>query len=145
MDLWHEIFIYQESKRRRDRIFRCKMEQTYLIAEERLGMRGRMISFSKSGYVQKNPDNLVVFNSNVCIDDGKIWFGDLDVSLSYNTLSGLSKELGKTVYVLTEMDGRFENEENPRLGGAVIKFFPEGGHELTSALSYYKKFNLKNQ
>lgn len=120
-------------------------EHLYKIAEEHLGMGGKMISFSKSGYVQKNPDNLVVFNSNVCTDEGKIWFGDLDVTISYNTLSGLSKELGKTVYVLTEMDGRFENEENPRLGGAVIKFFPEGGHKLTSALSYYKKFNLKNQ
>ena len=121
------------------------MKQLYSIAEEKLGTKGKMISASKSGYIQKNPDNLVVFNSNVCIEEGKIWFGDLDVSLSYDTLSDLSKELGKTVYVLTEMDGRFENEENPRLGGAVIKFFPEGGHELTSALFNYKKFNLKNQ
>lgn len=121
------------------------MEQIYFIAEEKLGTRGKMISSSKSGYVQKNPDNLAVFNSNVCIEEGKIWFGDLDVTVSYEALSDLAKELDKTVYVLTEMDGRFENEENPRLGGAVIKFFPEGGHELTSALSHYKKFTLKNQ
>lgn len=121
------------------------MEQIYLIAEEKLGMRGRMISFSKSGYVQKNQDNLVVFNSNVCIDEGKIWYGDLDVTLSYDSLSDLAKETGKTVYVLTEMDGRFENEENPRINSAVVKFHPEGGHEVTNPLSHYKKFTLKNQ
>jgi hypothetical protein len=121
------------------------MEQLYLIAEKKLGTKGKMISASKSGYVQRNPENLVVFNSNVCTDEGKIWFGDLDITLSYDSLSSLAKELGKTVYVLTEMDGRFENEASPRLGGSVIKFFPEGGHELTSALSNYKKFNLKNQ
>ena len=120
-------------------------EDLYKIAEEHLGMRGKMISSSKSGYVKRNPDNLVVFNSNVCTDEGKIWYGDLDVTLSYDALSDLARETGKTVYVLTESDGRFENEERPRLGGSVIKFFPEGGHELTPAFSQYKKFNLKNQ
>jgi hypothetical protein len=120
-------------------------EDQYKIAEERLGMRGKMISFSKSGYAKKNPDNLIVFNSNVCTDEGKIWYGDLDVTLSYDALSDLAKETDKTVYVLTEMDGRFENEEKPLLDRAVVKFLPEGGHEVTSSLSYYKKFNLKNQ
>ena len=62
-------------------------EHLYKIAEEHLGMRGKMISFSKSGYAQKNPDNLVVFNSNVCTDEGKIWYGDLDVTLSYDAVS----------------------------------------------------------
>lgn len=120
-------------------------EDLYKIAEEHLGMRGKMISFSKSGYVQKNPENLAIFNSNVCTDGGKIWYGDLDVTLSYESLSDLAKEIGKTVYVLTEMDGRFENEEIPLLSQAVVKFLPEGGHEVTSPLSYYKKFNLRNQ
>jgi ABC-type molybdate transport system substrate-binding protein len=120
-------------------------EPLYKIAEEHLGMRGKMISFSKSGYAQKNPDNLVVFNSNVCTDEGKVWYGDLDVTLSYDSLSDLAKETGKTVYVLTESDGRFENEETPLLNRAVVKFLSEGGHEVTSPLSYYKKFNLKNQ
>ena len=120
-------------------------EDLYKIAEEHLGMRGKMISFSKSGYVKKNPENLAIFNSNVCTDGGKIWYGDLDVTLSYESLSDLAKEIGKTVYVLTEMDGRFENEETPLLSQAVVKFLPEGGHEVTSPLSYYKKFNLRNQ
>ena len=115
------------------------------IAEEHLGFSGKMISFSKSGYVRKNPDNLVVFNSNVCTDEGRIWHGDIDVTLSYDSLSDLARETGKTVYVLMEMDGRFENEETPLLKKAIVQFPPEGGHNLTSSLSYYEKFNLKNK
>ena len=121
------------------------MEQNYSIAEKHLGMTGRMISFSKSGYSQKNPGNLVVFNSNVCVEEGKIWYGDIDITVSYDSLSGLAKETGKTVYVLREMDGRFENEKSPLLRRAVIKFFPDGGHDILENLSYHKKFNLKNQ
>lgn len=120
-------------------------EDLYKISEEHLGMRGKMISFSKSGYAKRNPENLAIFNSNVCVEEGKIWYGDLDVTVSYDSLSDLARELGKTVYVLTEMDGRFENEKTPLLSQAVVKFLPEGGHEVTSPLSYYKKFNLRNQ
>ena len=120
-------------------------EHLYKIAEEHLGFSGKMISFSKSGYVRKNPDNLVVFNSNVCTDEGRIWHGDIDVTLSYDSLSDLARETGKTVYVLMEMDGRFENEETPLLKKAIVQFPPEGGHNLTSSLSYYEKFNLKNK
>ena len=120
-------------------------EPLYKIAEEHLGFSGRMISFSKSGYIRKNPDNLVVFNSNVCTDEGRIWHGDIDVTLSYDSLSDLARETGKTVYVLMEMDGRFENEETPLLKKAIVQFPPEGGHNLTSSLSYYEKFNLKNK
>ena len=120
-------------------------DQALEIAEKHLGHRGKMISFSKSGYAKKFPDNLVIFNSNVCTKEGKIWYGDIDVTLSYDSLSDLARETGKTVYVLTEMDGRFENEESPLLKEAIIQFLPEGGHDLTSSLSYYKKSNLKNQ
>ena len=121
------------------------MKPIYSTAEEKLGMCGKMISFSKSGYLERNPENLVIFNSNVCVDEGKIWYGDIDITLSYDRLSELSKELGKTVYVLTEMAGRFENEENPLLKEAIVQFFPDGEHKLTESLSYYKKFKLRNQ
>jgi len=118
-------------------------DQALEIAEKHLGHRGKMISFSKSGYAKQFSDNLVIFNSNVCTKEGKIWYGDIDVTLSYDSLSDLARETGKTVYVLTEVDGRFENEESPLLKKAIIQFLPEGGHDLTSSLSYYKKFNLK--
>jgi len=121
------------------------MNQIYLTARKKLGPEGKMISHSKSSYIQGNPENLVIFNSNVCIDEGKIWFGDIDITIEYDSLSDLAMEIDKTVYVLREMDGRFENEETPLLGMSVIKFLPKGGHELSDSLVNYKKFNLKNQ
>ena len=37
-------------------------------------MTGRMISGSKSGYKERHPDNLIVFNANIIIESkGKIW------------------------------------------------------------------------
>ena len=39
-------------------------------------IEGRMISASKSGYMKRHPDNLVLFNANVFDEDNKkIWWG----------------------------------------------------------------------
>nr|HPI82220.1 hypothetical protein [Candidatus Paceibacterota bacterium] len=44
-------------------------------------MMGRMISGSKSGYRDRYPENLVVFNANIVTKKrGKVWHGDLDVT-----------------------------------------------------------------
>ena len=120
-------------------------DQSIEIAEKHLGYRGKMISSSKSGYMKRFPENLVIFNSNVCTEEGKIWYGDMDITLSYKDLTNLSKELGKIVYVLRELDGRFENEETPRNERAIVKFFPEGGHKVDELVESTGKFNIKNQ
>lgn len=73
---------------------------------------GRMISGSKSGYREKYPDHLVVFNANIVTESrGKVWYGDLDLTLDTPKLVEVSKELGEPMYVLREMDARFENED----------------------------------
>ena len=120
-------------------------DQALEIAEKHLGRCDKMISFSKSGYIKRLPENLVVFNSNVCTKGGKIWYGDMDITLSYNDLSDLSKDLNETIYVLTEMDGRFENEEVPRTERAIVRFFPEGGHRVDEMIESTGKFKIKNQ
>lgn len=72
---------------------------------------GRMISMSKSGYRDKNPDNLVVFNANIFVlGEGKIWYGDLDITKERTVLEDIAKELGKDLFILREMDGRFGKE-----------------------------------
>jgi hypothetical protein len=72
---------------------------------------GRMISHSKSGYRDKFPDNEVYFNSNIFVlGEGKIWYGDIDVTKERDKLENIAKEIGKDLYILREMDGRFENE-----------------------------------
>lgn len=100
-------------------------------ASKILGPCGAIISGSKSGYVERNPDNLAVFNSNICTEEGKIWWGDLDVTLSQSKLSDLAFEIEEDIYVLYEMDGRFENESSPKIGNFVAKFFYDGGFELS--------------
>lgn len=71
-----------------------------------------MISHSKSGYRDKFPENEVYFNANIFVlGEGKIWYGDLDVTKDMDKLENIAKELGKDLYILREMDGRFGNEE----------------------------------
>lgn len=90
------------------------------IAVKHLGPVGTMISASKSTYRDRFPAHVVVFNGNVCTEEhGKIWFGDLDVTKSQKKLRALAEELGCTVFVLREMDGRFQNEHKPLLENAV--------------------------
>jgi hypothetical protein len=91
-----------------------------------LGWPGHIVSGSKSCYRENNPGNLVIFNSNVCTDEGKIWWGDIDITLSKDELSEIAIAEGKTIYVLYEMDGRFENEDSPKLNQAVVRFLPDG-------------------
>jgi len=84
-----------------------------------LGPVNQLISSSKSGYHRAFPEHLVLFNSNVCTrEHGKIWHGDLDVTASREDIRALARGLGVMVYVLREMDGRFENALAPRLDRA---------------------------
>lgn len=77
-------------------------------------MTGRMIAGSKSTYLACYPNNNVIFNANIIMKSrGKIWYGDLDLTLDGEVLQKIASELGEPLYILREMDGRFENEEKP--------------------------------
>jgi len=71
----------------------------------------RMISGSKSGYMNSNSGNEVYFNANVFVlGEGKIWYGDLDITKDREKLENVASNLGKDLYILRERDGRFGNE-----------------------------------
>jgi hypothetical protein len=79
----------------------------------------RMISHSKSYYMDRKEHkyNTIIFNANVFIylngKGLKIWFGDLNLSKEDgHILKEISEKMGTTLYVLNEMSGRFENENN---------------------------------
>lgn len=81
------------------------------ITEKELGTCGRMVSDSKSGYRQANPNHFVVFNANVCTkEDGKIWYGDVDITLDEGKLKEIATVLNKEVFVLHERDCRFDDD-----------------------------------
>lgn len=75
---------------------------------------GRMICGSKSTYREKHPEHLVIFNANIVTEKrNKIWFGDLDVTLDFDNLKNVADILQEDLYILYEMDARFENEDKP--------------------------------
>lgn len=81
------------------------------IFTERGFLNGRLISGSKSFYREKNPDNEVYFNANIFVlGEGKIWYGDIDVTLERESLEEIAREIGKDLFILRESDGRFQNE-----------------------------------
>jgi len=95
------------------------------LAIKHIGYPGRMISGSKSAYWRANPNNLVIFNAVICLEDGsRIWCGDLDLSEDEPLVAGFAQSLGKDILVLYESDGRWE--EVPHLHRAVIRFDSEG-------------------
>jgi endonuclease/exonuclease/phosphatase family metal-dependent hydrolase len=65
----------------------------------------------------------------------KIWYGDLDLTLDLPKLLELSREIGLDVLVLWEWDGRFENEEKPRVDSSVLRVRPDGTHKLGERLT----------
>jgi hypothetical protein len=84
---------------------------------------GRMISGSK-----RAPEgHICVWNANVCTRRrGKIWYGDLDLTVDAEDLKALAKQQGETVFVLRELAARFETEQNPRFQYAVAIIEPSG-------------------
>ena len=93
-----------------------------------LGMQGKIFG-SKSMYHEEYPDTLVIFNANICTPDGKkIWYGDIDVTKDSKKLKKVASTLKKELYVLREMDARFENEEKPLVNKYVYKTDGDSDH-----------------
>ena len=96
-----------------------------------LGEPGRLISLSKSAYQEAWPDNLVVFNANVCVGDRKVWYGDIDLTRGgEDELRTLAEASGQTVHLLYEWDGRFEHEQSPATESAVFSVAPSGHYQF---------------
>lgn len=115
------------------------------LLNQTLGTPGRMISSSKSGYLENNPNHVPVFNANVCTRQlGKFWFGDIDLTLDKTKLANLAIGLEQDVYVLSEMDARFEREETPAFEKAAVIFKPNGTWEVPNDSSYLHIINQEN-
>lgn len=108
--------------------------------EKILGFCGAMLSSSKSGYVDKHLTNLVSFNANLVTADGKkIWYGDLDVTKCEDKLIECAKALDTTIFVLSEMDARFQNEDDPKIERALYIADKRGGVVGPRYARYFKR------
>ena len=95
---------------------------------------GQMISGSKTLYRNMFPKHMVCFNGNIFVEGlGKVWWGDIDVTLSKAVLRKVAYDNQVTLYVLREMEGRFENEDRPdnELKGAAAAIFEPLSKQLT--------------
>jgi hypothetical protein len=71
---------------------------------------GRMISAHKIS----PKGEFCVWNANVIAESsGKVWFGDLNITKDATKLKEVAIEIGEKLFVLREMDARFETESDP--------------------------------
>ena len=111
------------------------------VIEKYLGSQGRMISASKGRYRKEKIRNLVIFNANIVDSMGiKIWHGDIDITEDRHQLWGASDELKERLFILYEMDARFENEAEPKTSEyAYYVDAPQGTHNVgRGLLEYYE-------
>lgn len=123
------------------------IDEIYKVLSETLGLNGRMLSGSKSTYYNMYPDHITVFNANIVVklDTGefeKIWYGDVDITLDENALKSVALDAGCELYVLYEMDGRFEFEDSPRIDNYV---FMTNGIESIMPEGEYNKFTRNEE
>jgi hypothetical protein len=82
----------------------------YKLFEKRNWYCGRMLSGSKVS----PKGHKCVWNSNVVTkSQGKVWFGDVDITTDAPLLKEIAAEAGEPLYVLREMDCRFETANDP--------------------------------
>lgn len=108
-------------------------KRTQEIAIKHLGHMGAFLSGSKrapEGFVVVWNANVVIFHKGETI---KIWYGDINISVSEGKIRALSEELEKNVYILREHDCRFETENSPNLRKAVYVHNTDGSIENVAA------------
>ena len=91
------------------------------VAVKHLGPYPAMLDGDKMQYRKENPNSTVLYNGNVVTRTAKVWYGDIDVTKNIENLTALARELGESVYVLREMDARFDTHDNPNFENAVFE------------------------
>lgn len=86
-----------------------------------LGYPGKLLDQDKSSYKAKHPSHQVYHNANIFVvkktglfgkkEVEKVWYGDIDVTLYEKDLKEIADKTKTDIYILREMDGRFENED----------------------------------
>lgn len=108
------------------------------VIYDKLGIAGKIITMSKTTYRNQNESNLVFFNANICVNKEKVWWGDLDITKSRAVLHEIAKNTNADIYVLQEMDARFENEKGPEIKKFVYRANANGSETLGESIkSYY--------
>ena len=88
--------------------------ECYVIFATNNLQMGRIISGSPGAYCKEHQGELVIFNANVITKKhGKIWYGDLNITLEFDNLKNIADQIGEDLYILMEGDARFGYEKQP--------------------------------
>jgi hypothetical protein len=69
---------------------------------------------SKSAYRLLHPRNIFIPNANIFSrNQGKIWWGDLDLEKDKAALENIAQRLRRRLYVMDELDGRWQRAPLP--------------------------------
>ena len=114
--------------------------QQHEIINKHLGFPGVMLSGSKNAPKSKFGTHLVVWNSNIVVEGyGKVWYGDFDITRDEKILQAVARDLGRRIYVLREMDGRFENDKSPKIERAIYVTDGDVGMIGEESAVYYSR------
>jgi hypothetical protein len=113
------------------------LDEIVKLLNENLGFYGTMISGSKTGYSLARPKNFAIFNANICTEKQKIWYGDIDLTLSKDKLVEISKTTDTDLYVFYEHDARFDKENDFELEKAAVVFYKDGTFKIRENLQKY--------
>lgn len=121
-----------------------KQDQITETCIEHLGYLSKLLG-SKSGYSKLHPKHVVIFNSNLYVEENgeyvKCWYGDIDITNEHKKLIDLYNDIQTPFYILYEMDGRFGNEDNPMINNHVVRVDNSG---ITLGDKWTKYFYITN-
>ena len=92
----------------------------YSVINEKVGYNGRLLNMDK----RCPKGHVCVWNANIVVDGLKVWYGDLDLTADEASLQAVADEIKEPLYILYEMDGRFDNEGEPKVDNAIKVFKP---------------------
>lgn len=89
-----------------------RIDEEHAVIDDLLGPVGRLLSGSKSGYLENNPSHKVFFNGNI-FNSGAwlLWYGDIDLNLDAEKLQKLANQLNECLYVTSENPYRWESPD----------------------------------
>ena len=79
------------------------------VLQEKQFYHGRMLSGSKTSPKGER----CVWNANIVTrNNGKVWYGDLNLTTEFARLNDAAKAIGEPLYILREHDARFDREKD---------------------------------
>ena len=99
-------------------IINLKPKDKLEAVRSHLGNEGRLLSASKSMYLEKFPSHKTFFNA--CLFDSsftQLWFGDIDFDADSESLQLLSNYINEVIFITREQPYRWDGLKDEQVDG----------------------------